>query len=83
MRGERLPAGRGKDDPTALLTGHLRFVSCRFPVFNWSGQTGFGGCEMTARPKDGLHRCDCGCKYWEGKKCHSCGQKWISKKGTK
>jgi hypothetical protein len=32
---------------------------------------------MTARPKDGSHRCDCGSKYWEGNKCHSCGQKWV------
>lgn len=30
---------------------------------------------MTFTPRDGLDRCDCGSKYWDGDICHSCGEK--------
>lgn len=27
-------------------------------------------------PREGIDRCDCGSKYWDGDVCHSCGEKW-------
>lgn len=29
-----------------------------------------------AFPIEGCTRCDCGCKYWDGNVCHSCGSKY-------
>jgi hypothetical protein len=28
------------------------------------------------KPVDGIDRCSCGAKYWDGNTCHSCGQKF-------
>lgn len=30
-----------------------------------------------AAPRDGLDKCTCGSKYWDGHNCHSCGQRWL------
>jgi len=27
-------------------------------------------------PYEGLTRCDCGAKYWDGDRCHSCGDRY-------
>ena len=27
-------------------------------------------------PQEGITRCWCGSKYWDGETCHSCGEKW-------
>jgi len=29
--------------------------------------------------KEGIHRCWCGCKYWENDVCHSCGEGWNAR----
>jgi hypothetical protein len=29
---------------------------------------------MSATPREGIDRCDCGSKYWDGIVCHSCGE---------
>ena len=32
---------------------------------------------MTAHlPREGVDRCLCGAKYWDGDRCHSCGEHW-------
>lgn len=28
-------------------------------------------------PEEGCDRCACGSKYWDGDRCHSCGEKFI------
>lgn len=30
-----------------------------------------------APPRNGLDRCTCGSKYWDGQQCHDCGQRWL------
>lgn len=32
--------------------------------------------ERDPRPLEGVTRCACGCKYWDGTTCHSCGERW-------
>lgn len=27
-------------------------------------------------PREGIDRCYCGAKYWDGTTCHSCGHAW-------
>lgn len=27
---------------------------------------------QSASPREGIDRCACGCKYWDGNRCHSC-----------
>lgn len=27
-------------------------------------------------PEEGCTRCDCGSKYWDGNRCHSCGDRF-------
>lgn len=27
-------------------------------------------------PEEGVSRCPCGCKYWDGDHCHDCGDRW-------
>lgn len=27
-------------------------------------------------PREGVDRCHCGAKYWDGDLCHSCGGRW-------
>lgn len=27
-------------------------------------------------PVEGCDRCVCGAKYWDGDRCHSCGDRW-------
>jgi hypothetical protein len=29
-----------------------------------------------ALPREGVDRCYCGAKYWDGTVCHSCGHRW-------
>lgn len=31
-------------------------------------------------PRDGVDRCDCGCKYWHDGKCFDCGDKFRGRK---
>jgi hypothetical protein len=33
--------------------------------------------------REGCDRCDCGAKYWEKDRCHSCGKRWEARfRGT-
>ncbi len=32
--------------------------------------------EPVELPEEGMTRCYCGAKYWDGNKCHSCGATW-------
>jgi len=27
-------------------------------------------------PREGVGRCHCGAKYWDGNRCHSCGEEF-------
>lgn len=30
----------------------------------------------TGPPREGVDRCSCGSKYWDGTRCHSCGEEF-------
>lgn len=32
-------------------------------------------------PTEGVTRCDCGSKYWDGNVCHSCGERYSPSEG--
>jgi hypothetical protein len=32
--------------------------------------------ELEPAPREGIDRCACGGKYWDGDRCHSCGERF-------
>lgn len=49
---------------------------------NWDGKSGlhqylqpeYGTFSHDNKPREGYDLCPCGCKYWDGDRCHSCGE---------
>ncbi len=41
---------------------------------DWNGST---PSTPVAQPREGLDRCGCGSKYWDGTRCHSCGEAFV------
>lgn len=46
-------------------------------VMRFRAQSGESAPDMPpALPREGVDRCSCGAKYWDGDRCHSCGERF-------